>query len=48
MIIKERNDWKFHAISNKEGVDDIGSVFKEYLTCHPSFVTLSYATACRD
>jgi hypothetical protein len=48
MIIKEQKGWKFHTISNKEGVEDIGSVFKEYLSCHPSFVTLSFAPSCRD
>jgi len=49
MIIKEQNDWKFHTISNKGGRgEDIGGVFEEYLSCHPSFVTLSYTPACRD
>ena len=48
MIIKEQNDWKFHTISNKEGMEDVGSVFKEYFSSHPPFVTLSYTPACRD
>jgi hypothetical protein len=48
MIIKEQNDCKFHTISGKESMENIGSIFKEYLNCHPPFVTRSYTPANRD